>query len=195
VAQRPWSACERIVEKRRRAKGKGSGTGSDRLIGMIRPVDADDADALCAIYNHHVAHTAITFEEQPVAADDMRARIADVAAAKLPWLVVELDGGDVAGFAYATRWKSRSAYRFTVESTIYLAERATGRGLGVELYRALLDELARVGVHAVLGGISLPNPASVALHEKLGFTQVAQFRELGWKFERWIDVGYWQRVL
>jgi phosphinothricin acetyltransferase len=172
---------------------------------MIRPATAADASEICAIYNHHVAHTAVTFEEQPVEPDAMRARMAEVAAAQLPWLVVDAaaaaddDGGDgtrgVAGYAYAGRWKPRTAYRFTVESTIYLAEHAIGRGLGVRLYGALLAELAALGVHAVLGGISLPNAASVALHEKLGFTKVAHFAELGWKHERWIDVGYWQRVL
>jgi L-amino acid N-acyltransferase YncA len=181
------SRGERIVEILRRRAARYAA-------GMIRPATSDDADAICAIYNHHVAHTVVTFEEQPVAAADMRARMTDVAAAQLPWLVLE-EAGEVLGYSYAGRWKPRSAYRFTVESTIYLAEHAVGRGIGRALYGELLAELARLGVHAVLGGISLPNAASVALHEKLGFTQVAHFRELGWKFERWIDVGYWQLQL
>lgn len=157
----------------------------------IRPATADDAAALCAIYNHYVRHTAITFEEAPVAATDMAARIADVSSAGLPWLVAADDGHPL-GYAYATRWRVRPAYRHSVESTVYLAPDATGRGLGTRLYRALLDALRARGLNAVIGGIALPNAASVALHESLGFEQVACFKDVGMKFDRWVDVGYWQ---
>lgn len=160
----------------------------------IREAVAHDAAAFCAIYNHYVAHSVATFELDPVADDDMRARIAEVQGHGLPWLAVE-SAGDVAGYAYATRWRTRAAYRHSVESSVYLAPEATGRGLGRALFIALLDALRPLGVHAVIGGIALPNPASIALHEALGFDQVAHFRETGRKFGRWIDVGYWQRLL
>lgn len=160
---------------------------------MIRPATPGDAAALCAIYNHFVAGTVVTFEEEPVAEEEMARRVATVTAA-WPWLVAE-EEGRVAGYAYATSWKARSAYRRTVESTVYVAPGQERRGLGRALYGALLDALRAQGVHAVLGGIALPNEASVGLHERLGFAKVGQLREVGWKLGRWVDVGYWERVL
>jgi L-amino acid N-acyltransferase YncA len=159
----------------------------------IRPAAGDDAARICEIYNHYVTSTIVTFEEVPVPVDEMSKRIEAVTAA-FPWLVHET-GGIVDGYAYAASWKRRSAYRFAVESTIYLHPGATGRGIGERLYRALIEALCRCPVHSVIGGISLPNPASVALHEKLGFSKIGQFREVGWKLERWVDVGYWELVL
>jgi phosphinothricin acetyltransferase len=138
--------------------------------------------------------TAITFEEEAVTEQDMAQRIADVSAAGLPWLVLEVDG-KVAGYAYATKWRVRPAYRYSVESTIYLDQAFAGRGLGRLLYGALLDELRKRELHLVIGGIALPNDGSVALHEKLGFRKVAHFTEVGMKFGRWIDVGYWELKL
>jgi len=161
--------------------------------GTIRMVTAADAAAICAIYNHYVTDTIVTFEEQPVAASEMQSRIRAVLE-KLPWLVLERDG-DIAGYAYASPWKTRIGYRFAVESSIYLAPAQVGCGLGAALYRSLLDVLRVRDIHCVIGGAALPNPASVALHEKLGFTQVAHFRENGFKFGRWIDVVYWQCLL
>lgn len=161
---------------------------------MIRSVQPRDAAAIAHLYNHYITDTIVTFEEESVSATDMSARIKDTCAAGLPWLVSE-EAGVVLGYAYASKWKSRCSYRHSVESTIYLDRSATGRGLGTTLYRALLDEIGKQGLHAVIGGIALPNPASVALHEKLGFAQVAHFREVGWKFNQWIDVGYWELIL
>lgn len=160
---------------------------------MIRRVLAEDAAAIAAIYNHHVVNTIVTFEETPVDGAAMRDRIADIDASHA-WLVAEA-GGVVAGYAYASAWRARSAYRRSVETTVYVANDALGRGLGTELYGALLAELARRGFHCAMGGIALPNAGSVALHERMGFAKVAHFREVGWKFGRWIDVGYWQRML
>jgi L-amino acid N-acyltransferase YncA len=160
----------------------------------LRPATALDAAAICAIYNPYVATTAISFEEDPVSAQDMAKRIADVGAAGLPWLVLEVDGR-LAGYAYATRWRVRPAYRTSVESSIYLDPAFAGRGLGRMLYGALLDELRQRELHMVIGGIALPNENSVALHEKLGFRKVAHFSEVGMKFGRWIDVAYWERKL
>ncbi|HVU81536.1 MAG TPA: arsinothricin resistance N-acetyltransferase ArsN1 family B [Rhodanobacteraceae bacterium] len=159
----------------------------------VRSGTLDDAEAIAPIYNHYVTRTIVTFEEQPVTPVEMRSRIA-VVLEGFPWLVLEHDG-DIAGYAYASPWKARIGYRFAVESSIYLAPAQVGCGFGSALYRNLLDELRARNIHCVIGGAALPNAASVALHEKLGFTQVAHFRENGFKFGRWIDVAYWQRLL
>jgi phosphinothricin acetyltransferase len=161
---------------------------------MIRNVTAADAEAISAIYNPYVVETTVTFEEESVASAEMETRIRDTVAAGLPWVVAEIDGRIVA-YAYASRWKSRCAYRYAVESTVYVAPGHAGQGLGTLLYRELFDQLRACGVHSVLAGITLPNDASVALHEKMGFEKVGQFREVGWKFRRWIDVGYWELFL
>lgn len=160
----------------------------------LRPAQASDADAICAIYNHYVTTTAISFEEEPVSQADMAQRIADVNAAGLPWLVLEVDGR-VVGYAYATKWRVRPAYRHSVESSIYLDQAFTGRRLAGALYRALLDELRARGLHRAIAGIALPNAASVGIHEKLGFRKVAHFSEVGKKFGCWRDVGYWELAL
>ncbi|CAN7643394.1 GNAT family N-acetyltransferase [Pseudoduganella sp. LjRoot289] len=160
---------------------------------MIRPATADDAGAIAAIYNHYIATTTISFEEQPVAAADMAGRIAGVTAT-LPWLVFEQDGA-VLGYAYATPWRVRSAYRFSVESSVYVSHGHPRMGIGSRLYRALLDELRARGLHMVIGGIAQPNEASVALHEAMGFEKVAHFKQVGMKFGRWVDVAYWELCL
>jgi phosphinothricin acetyltransferase len=168
-------------------------TQAARASGAIREARLEDAAAICAIYNRYVTDTIVTFEERPVDTPEMQSRMGAVLG-KLPWLVLER-GGEVAGYAYASPWKQRIGYRFAVESSIYLAPAHTGLGLGSALYRHLLDELRARNIHCVIGGAALPNPASVALHERLGFTKVAHFRENGFKFDRWIDVAYWQRLL
>jgi L-amino acid N-acyltransferase YncA len=160
----------------------------------IRSVVADDTDAIVGIYNHYVAQTIITFEEEPVSASDMRQRITDVQSASLPWLVAERDE-TVVGYAYATKWRARKAYRFSTEVTVYLAPNLSGRGIGSILYGNLLTALRQRHVRAAMGGIALPNQASIALHEKCGFKKVAHFEQVGFKFNRWIDVGYWQLIL
>jgi phosphinothricin acetyltransferase len=161
---------------------------------MIRNAVRNDAAAIVAIYNHFIVNTAITFEEQAITESDMAQRISDVQNGDLPWLVAEHDGA-VVGYAYATRWRVRHAYRFSVESTVYLAPSSAGKGIGRLLYTALIKRLSEQGYHLVIGGIALPNPASVALHEALGFQKVAEFRDVGFKFGRWVDVGYWQMML
>ncbi len=161
---------------------------------MIRRATPADAAAIAAIYNHYVANTVVTFEEEEVPGADMAQRIGEIFAAGLPWLVAT-EGDRVLGYAYASKWKSRCSYRFSVESTVYLDHTVTSRGHGTALYSALVAEVKKLGMHAMIGGVALPNAASVALHEKLGFRKVAQFREVGWKFGQWIDVGYWELVL
>ena len=160
---------------------------------MIRVCTSADAAAIAEIYNHYVRETVITFEETPVSAAEMAQRIAQVGE-RFPWLVWE-ESGAVVAYAYATEWKPRASYRFSVESTVYVEAEHQGRGFGSKVYYALLEELGRRDLHSIVGGIALPNPASVALHEKLGFEKIAHFAEVGWKFDRWVDVGYWQLLL
>lgn len=160
---------------------------------MIRLVHADDAPSLCSIYNPYILGTTITFEEQPVAPEEMRRRILDVSA-QLPWLVY-LAGPRIVGYAYASKWKARSAYRHSVESTVYVDSSYHRQGIGRTLYGELLRRLKEQGLHQVIGGIPLPNEGSQRLHESLGFRKVAQFESVGFKFGRWLDVGYWQRAV
>ncbi|RMH19905.1 MAG: N-acetyltransferase family protein [Gemmatimonadetes bacterium] len=160
----------------------------------IRAAVPGDGAAVARIYNHYVRETVVTFEEQPVPGLVMAERIRETLAAPLPWLVAEREG-QVLGFAHASAWKGRCAYRFSAEVTVYIDPAHVGSGLGRRLYGPLLDELAALGVHTALAGIALPNDASVALHEHFGFEQVAHFREVGFKLGRWVDVGYWQRIL
>ena len=159
----------------------------------IRSADSRDAAAVAAIYNYYVMNTVVSFEEEAVPESEMARRIEEVEAFSLPWLVA--DDGDVAGFAYATRWKSRSAYRFSAEVAVYVAHDRLGRTIGSRLYAALFPILAARGVHTVIGGVALPNDASIALHERFGFRKVAHFHDAGFKQGRWIDVGYWQLTL
>ncbi|HJU83074.1 MAG TPA: arsinothricin resistance N-acetyltransferase ArsN1 family B, partial [Holophagaceae bacterium] len=154
---------------------------------MIRPATPADAPALAALYNPFVQHTTITFEEEPVSDAEMARRITEVAGT-LPWLLEEVDG-QLLGYAYASPWKARSAYRCTAETTVYVSPDAARRGVGGRLYRRLLEELKRRGFHSAIGLIALPNDPSIALHEKLGFVKVAHLHEVGLKFGRWIDVG------
>lgn len=161
---------------------------------MIRPVTPQDTRALCAIYNHYIANTVVSFEEEAVTEAELAARVAKVQHAALPWLVAEHEG-IVLGYAYASKWKERSAYRYCAEVSVYLAPGATGKGWGTRLYDALFAALRETPIRMVFGGIALPNPASVALHEKYGMTQVAHYREVGFKFGQWIDVGSWQADL
>ncbi len=157
---------------------------------MIRNVNLKDAKAIADIYNYYIENTIITFEENKVSVDEMALRIKSHRP-DLPWIVYEEDGS-IYGYAYASEWKSRCAYKYSVESTIYLDHTKSGKGLGTKLYRELLNLAMKSDIHAIIGGIALPNKASIKLHEKLGFEKVGQFKEVGYKFEKWIDVGYWQ---
>lgn len=161
---------------------------------MIRDIEPRDLDAITAIYNHYVLNTTVTFEEEPVVLNMMESRVQQVQDASLPWIVLEHDQA-VVGYAYATKWKERSAYRFSVEISVYLSHLHQGNGFGTVLYDALLTRLKPLGINSVAGGITLPNDASVALHEKFGMQKVAHFSKVGFKFGQWLDVGYWQLCL
>ena len=160
---------------------------------MIRPVRETDAPAVSGIYQHYIEDTAITFEETPVESAEMAARIRAISAA-YPYLVWEGPEG-VEGYAYANKWKERASYRFSVELSIYLRKGSEGKGIGTALMEKLLGELQKTSIHAVVSWITLPNDRSVALHEKFGFEKIAHFKEIGWKFGQWQDVGCWALVL
>lgn len=160
---------------------------------LIRPAVPADAAGICAIYNHFVLTTTVSFELDPVSEAAMAQRIEEVSQ-QFPWLICE-EAGKICGYAYATKWKAREAYRHAVESSVYVDKDSSGRGVGSRLYHTLLSELRARAVHTVIGGIAQPNPASVALHEKLGFVQVAYFAAVGRKFDQWIDVACWQLIL
>ncbi len=157
----------------------------------LRDARVEDGHAISAIYNHYIANTTISFEEDAVSAAEIGTRIKTVQAANLPWLVAMMDG-QIAGYAYATPWRVRPAYRFSVESSVYVAHDKPRCGLGRALYAALIERLRGGNTHLVIGGIALPNDASVGLHEAMGYEKVAHFSEVGKKFDRWHDVGYWQ---
>ncbi len=165
---------------------------SDALV-TIRAAGPGDAEAIAAIYAPLVEKTIISFEERPPSAAEMAERIRQVQRDH-PYLVAERDGV-VLGYAYAGPHRARPAYRHSVDVTAYVAESARGKGVGRQLYEALLTELARRGFHAAFAGIALPNPASVALHEAVGFRHLGTYREVGRKFDQWHDVGWWQRLL
>ncbi|WP_203565412.1 GNAT family N-acetyltransferase [Alteromonas profundi] len=161
---------------------------------IIRDAVLDDSSRIAEIYNFYVVNTCTTFEEGYVSDEDMSIRLKKVVEANLPWIVAVIDE-TIIGYAYATKWKERSAYRFSVESTIYLSNEFQGKGLGTVLYTSLLNKLKTLGINSVIGGVTLPNPASVGLHEKLGMEKVAHFSKVGFKFNQWLDVGYWQLSL
>jgi phosphinothricin acetyltransferase len=158
---------------------------------MIRNATREDAPQIADIYRHYVESTSISFEEVPVTAVEMADRIEAVQALALPWLVAAKDGV-ITGYAYATAWKARYAYRHSVEVTVYLRPDTLAKGLGTALYGALFKALEQSPVHAVVACIALPNAHSVALHEKFGMRKVAHFAEVGYKLGAWRDVGYWQ---
>lgn len=160
---------------------------------MIRAAVPADAGDIAAIYGGYVGGGTISFEDFAPDPAGMAARMAE-GAGLYPWLVVD-EGAEVAAYAYASAWSARSAYRWTVETTIYVTPGAQRRGIGRALYAALLKTLRTQGFHQAIGRISLPNPPSEALHAALGFTCAGTMPRVGWKHGRWIDVAHWQRPL
>jgi len=160
---------------------------------MIRLATPTDAQAIVRIYNPYVTGTSISFETAPVPEEVMAARIRE-GLEHYPWYVRE-EGGVVLGYAYGGRWKPRDAYRFAVETTVYVAPGEARKGIGASLYQVLLPGLRERGFHNAWASIALPNEASVALHERFGFRKVGHLPEVGWKFGRWVDVGYWALAL
>lgn len=162
---------------------------------QIRHADPDRDGAGCAsIYAPFVTDTAVSFEEEAPSASELAELIRRISRTH-PWLVADDERGDVTGFAYASEHRARAAYRWAADVTVYVGDGNRRRGVGRALYGELLPLLARQGFHVACAGITLPNPASVALHEASGFTLVGVYRRIGWKAGGWRDVGWWQLEL
>ena len=161
---------------------------------VIRLAGQEDAAAVAAIYGPYVEDSRISFEEVAPGVAEMARRIRGDVQGMCPWFLAE-EEGRVIGYAASSPFRTRPAYRWTVETGIYLAPEAFGRGIGRSLLLTLLETLERQGYVAAIGAIALPNPASVALHEKLGFTFNGAYRGVGFKCGEWLDVGLWQKDL
>ena len=162
---------------------------------MIRKVKSEDAHDIAMIYNYFIENSTITFETDPVSTEEMSERIAAISK-KYPYFVYEDEvSGKIAGYCYVSSWKKKAAYQKSVESTIYIDKAFQGKGIGSTLMNKLINELREKSFHAVIACISIPNPSSIKLHEELGFIQVSEFKEVGYKFEKWIDVGDWELLL
>ena len=161
---------------------------------VVRLARETDAAAIAAIYRRYVEDSRISFEESAPGVDEIARRIAGERPGYHPWYVAK-EGEVLLGYAASSPFRTRPAYRWTVETGIYLAEDATGRGVGRALLSTLLETLERQGYVAAIGAIALPNDASVALHEKLGFTYAGTYRGVGFKLGEWLDVGLWEKEL
>lgn len=160
---------------------------------IVRLASARDAAEVAAIYAPYVTDSAASFEAEPPDADEMAVRIA-AGGDLYPWFVAEEDGA-LLGYAYACAFRARHAYRFAVETTVYVAAEAHGRGVGGALYARLLPLLERQGFTQAIAAITLPNEASVRLHERCGFVRAGVYADVGHKFGEWRSVGLWQRAL
>ena len=162
----------------------------------VRPATLDDLQALTDIYNYYVVHTAITFDVGPFAAHDRRRWFDDHSGSGRYRLLVAVDSrGDRLGYATTSRWRPKAAYDTTVEASVYCHPDAIGRGCGAALYRALFDAIAAEDVRTIVAGVSLPNPASIRLHERFGFQLVGVFHGVGRKFDKYWDVAWFERPL
>ena len=164
----------------------------------IRPAVLSDLPALTEIYNHYIVNTTITFDLAPFTLSERRSWFDDHSPAGRHRLLVAVDeaGPDtVLGYASTSRWRPKAAYETTVESSVYCRVDAVGRGIGTRLYEALFESIKGEDVHRIVAGVSLPNPASVALHERMGFGRVGVFERVGRKFGKYWDVAWVQRPL
>lgn len=164
---------------------------------MIRAITLQDAERICDIYNYYIEHSTSTFECEPVLVSEMQARIKNITQ-HYPWLVYEHQQ-QIHGYAYASLWKSREAYRHIAETTVYTAHNTSVKGMGTALYEALITALQQPKqspkIKALIGVITVPNDASIGLHKKFGFSEAGYFTEVGNKFDQWIDVAYYQKKL
>jgi phosphinothricin acetyltransferase len=162
-------------------------------MAQIRLAAEDDAGQIQEIYSPIVSHTATSFEMEPPTVDEIRRRILDTLTA-FPWLVCEHQGA-VLGYAYASKHRTRAAYQWSVDVSVYIRAETRRRGLGRVLYSALFPILRLQGFYNAYAGIALPNPASIGLHESLGFTPVGVYQSVGYKLGKWHDVGWWHLLL
>lgn len=161
---------------------------------MIRPIRIEDAAAVAAIYNHYIEHSTATFDTEPLSDRQMLSRLEAIVGHR-PGYVALSEAGVLQGYAYAHPWKEKAAYRYTLETTIYLAPRFVGQGIGRALLSHLVEGCRREGYRSLIACITQGNVASEALHRKMGFRPVSRFVQVGIKFGRWIDVADYQLLL
>jgi phosphinothricin acetyltransferase len=157
---------------------------------MIRNVVIEDAKEIVDIYNYYVVNTIITFDKTPFSTTDFEEKI-KTTSSEFPFYVYE-ENNEILGYAYGSKWRKKPSYDNTVEITIYLKNGIQGKGIGTKLYSKLIETLKNQKYHTLIGGLTLPNEVSVKLHEKFGFEKAAHFKEVGRKFDKWHDVGFWQ---
>lgn len=155
----------------------------------IRPTQPEDCEAIAQLTNHFIRNTSTHFGYEELEASYYQKAMQD--EPRFPWFSAFCEG-TWAGYAKASTWRSRSAYRYTAETGIYLVEAFQKRGIAQALYQELLTELKKRNFRSAIAGISLPNPASIAFHEKMGFASIGTFKEVGYKFDAWHNVGFWQ---
>ena len=160
---------------------------------MIRPVHINDAQALLDIYNYYVLHTAVTFDIEPLTLEAFQNKLETINAT-YPFIVFE-DNNTILGYAYGSRFRPKPAYDYVVESTVYVKHDAHGKHIGTELYAELIKELKQSHYKTVLGVLTIPNAASIKLHEKFGFQKVGELKDIGFKFNTWQTIGIWQLQL
>ncbi|SHI58657.1 GNAT family N-acetyltransferase [Algibacter luteus] len=160
---------------------------------MIRSVHIDDASALLDIYNYYVLNTTVNFDIDPLSLETFTDKINHIVF-EYPYIVYE-ENNEILGFAYGSRFRPRPAYNYTAESTVYVKHTAHGKQIGSKLYAELIRLLKETDLHTVLGVLTVPNEASINLHEKFGFEQVAHLKEVGLKFGEWQNIGIWQLKL
>lgn len=161
---------------------------------MIRDISLADAKQIADIYNYYIKETIITFEEEVVSAQDIEQRIKKVTAKGYPFFVYE-ENGVIVGYAYLSNWRERSAYDITLETSVYLNHNSIGSGIGSVLYKELIVRAKKINIHSLIGVISLPNDESRKLHKKFNFELIGNFKESGKKFDKLIDVEFWQLIL
>lgn len=159
----------------------------------LRKAASSDLQDILNIYNHYIKNTIITFDLEPISIETFRDQMLPVLDS-FPFYIAHCKN-EILGYAYLASWKKRKAYDFTVESSVYLKAGNEGKGIGKLLYKQLFNDAEKYGIHSVIAGISLPNESSVKFHEYFGFKYIGAFKEVGYKFDDWIDVGYWQLIL
>ncbi|MEZ5495591.1 MAG: N-acetyltransferase family protein [Gammaproteobacteria bacterium] len=160
---------------------------------IIRNVLNSDIPQVVEILNHYVRNDSCTFQINTYSISEISEKIAEITKV-YPYIVME-EGNEVIGFAYASRWREKNAYDKSAETTIYLNPKHKYRGLGKILYQELIEQLREKNFRLLVACLTLPNPSSVRLHESLGFEKVGEFKDAGYKFNRWYNVGFWQKVL
>ena len=158
---------------------------------MIRKVQLSDAEDIVNIYNYYIENTIISFETLKIDVNEETQRIKKILDNNYPFIVYE-EQNVVLGYAYLSKWREREAYKNTLETSIYVHKDHHNKGIGKILYKELINLGKTQGIHALIGGMSIPNPQSRKLHKRLGFQRVGLFKEVGYKFNKFIDVEFWQ---